>query len=234
MGKLSRLLSLATEALDKSAGSATRSVPQREERSSARGGASRGPSIPDADRAAIARYDYLLSTADPTQVERIHRDAFARLTPQQRTQVAERMRAELPPGERPASASAEDLGRAAGRSEAMRPGRMRTLLSRVGRGGAGGGAVGAVGGAAVGILGAVAGGAVLSTVAQPLLEQAAGFGVDFESLAQGIDPEALTGAAEGLLGSAGESVSGLGEAATGWGERLGELGIPGLDDLFRR
>lgn len=200
----------------------------------------------DADRAAIARYDYLLQTAEPAQVEQIHREAFARLTPEQRTLVEERMQTELAPGERPRSASADDLARAAGRAEAIRPGRMRGLLSRVRGAGAGGGGRGAAavaGGAAVGVLGAVAGGAVLSTVAGPLLEQAAGLGVDFAALAEGVDLDALAsgidvegfaGGAQEMLGSAGEAASGLGETATGWGEKLGDLGLPGIGDLFGR
>lgn len=196
----------------------------------------------DADRAAIARYDYLMQTADPRRIEQIHHDAFARLSPQQRAQVEARMHQEFAPGERPRSASPEDLARAAGRAEASRPGRMRGVLSRVGGVGAGGAAV-AAGGAAVGLLGVVAGGAVVSAVAAPLLEQAGALGVDFtamaegvdlEAIAAGVDVEAFTGGAEDLLGSAGDAVSGLGETATGWGERLGDLGIPGIGDLFGR
>lgn len=196
----------------------------------------------EADRAAIARYDYLLQTADPQRIEQIHREAFALLTPQQRGLIESRMREELAPGEQPRSSSPDDLARAAGRAEAMKPGRMRGLLSRV-RGVGAGGAVVAAGGAAIGVLGVVAGGAVLSTVAGPLLEQAANIGVDFgaltegvdlESLAAGVDVDALTGGAEGLVGSAGEAVSGIGEAATGWGEQLGNLGIPGIGDIFGR
>ncbi|WP_288968796.1 cation-transporting ATPase [uncultured Microbacterium sp.] len=206
-------------------------------------GASRASqAMTDADRAAIARYDYLLQTADPQRVEQIHREAFARLTPEQRSLVEARMRQELEPGERPRSSSPDDLARAAGRAEAMNPGRMRGLLSRVRGAGVGGAAV-VAGGAAVGLLGAVAGGAVLSTVAGPLLEQAANIGVDFgalaegidvESLAAGIDVESLAGGAGDLMGSAGETVSGLGEAASGWGEQLGNLGIPGIGDIFGR
>ncbi len=202
----------------------------------ASGGAS---DVSAADRAAIARYDYLLQTADPHRIEQIHREAFARLTPSQRAHVDARMRAELPAEERPRSSSADDLARAAGRAEAMQPGRLRGLLSRA----RGGGAAVAAGGAAVGLLGVVAGGAVVSTVAAPLLEQAAGLGVDFDALAQGIDLDALAsgvdidalaGGADEMLGSAGEAVSGLGETATGWGERLGDLGIPGIGDILGR
>ncbi|MFS0911528.1 cation-transporting ATPase [Microbacterium sp. 179-I 3D2 NHS] len=263
MGKLSRLIGLATEALDKNSGAGSRS--SRDAGATDWGGMLRGAvdgvrGIPgssprgerprsratDADRAAIARYDYLLQTADPQRVEQMHREAFARLTPQQRALIEERMRAELTPGEAPRSASPDDLARAAGRTEAMNPGRMRGLLSRVRGGGGdarGGGAAAVAGGAAVGILGAVAGGAVLSAVAAPLLAQAADLGVDFTALAEGIDLDALAsgvdvdaiaGGAEGVLGSVGESVSGLGETATGWGERLGDLGVPGIGDLFGR
>lgn len=265
MGKLNRLLGMAARALDLD------ETGSRTDRSGSRGAtppssagrqtgtdrytppparpAGRDPYSPpapgaagavsDADRAAIARYDYLLETADPRRVEQIHREAFARLTPAQRAQVQERMNTELAPGERPASSSPDDLARAAGRSEAASPGRMRGILSRV----RGFGAAGALGGAAVGALGIVAVGAVGSAVAAPLLEQAAGLGVDFDALAQGVDIEAiasglggaeLAGAAEGVLGSAGETVSGLGDTASEWGQRLGDLGVPGLGDLFGR
>ncbi len=54
----------------------------------------------------------------PQRVEQIHREAFARLTPEQRTLVEVRMRQELEPGERPRSSSPDDLARAAGRAEA--------------------------------------------------------------------------------------------------------------------
>lgn len=231
MGKLSRLIGIASDALEKNVrGSA---APER-----------RTPSAPVSadDRAAIARYDYLMRTADPQRVEQIHREAFARLTPEQRRHVEERMRTEFAPDERPRSSSPDDLARAAGRAEAMKPGRMKGLLARAGGVRAGGAAV-LAGGAAVGILGAVAGGAVLSSVAGPLLEQAAGLGVDFEALAagvdldaiaSGVDVDALAGGAEGIIGSAGDAVSGFGETASGWGERLGDVGLPGIGDLFGR
>lgn len=264
MGKLSRLIGMATQALDLDSGDRRRdqAAPQTAApRQSAgghdpyapppapgaRGAAPRaGATTSDADRAAIARYDYLMQTADPQRIEQMHREAFERLTPAQRAQVQDRMHAELPPHERPASASADHLARSAGRAEAARPGRMRGLLSRVGGGRSGArslGAAGAVGGAAVGVLGAVAGGAVLSSVAGPLLDQAANLGVDFTALAEGVDLEAiaagvdvegLSGAAEGIAGTGGEAVSGLGETASGWGEKLGEFGLPDIRDLFGR
>ncbi|WP_322411577.1 cation-transporting ATPase [Microbacterium invictum] len=193
------------------------------------------PSRPsEADRAAIARYDYLMQTADPHQVEQIHREAFARLTPQQRQQIESRMRTEFPPSERPRSAAPEDLARAAGRAEALRPGRMRGLLGRVG----GGAAMVGAGGLAVGVLGAVAGAAVVSSVAAPLLEQAAGFGVDFDALADGVDLTGLADgvdassfaeSAEGIVGGTGDVVSGFGDQVSSFGDQFGSLG-----DLFGR
>ncbi|ANG84411.1 hypothetical protein [Microbacterium aurantiacum] len=188
----------------------------------------------EADRRAIARYDYLLQTADPHQVEQIHRDAFARLTPGQREQVEARMRSELPPALRPASASAPDLARAAGRAEASQPGRMRGLLARVGTGAA----VGAGAAAGVGLLGLVAGGAVVSTVAGPLLAEAAGLGIDLDALAGGVDVEGIAGSmggfAEDQVSGLGEQVSGLGEQISGFGEQFGGFELPGLGDIFGR
>lgn len=188
----------------------------------------------EADRRAIARYDYLLQTADPHQVEQIHRDAFARLTPAQRAQVEARMRSELPPALRPTSASASDLARAAGRAEASQPGRMRGLLARVGTGAA----VGAGAAVGVGLLGLVAGGAVVSSVAGPLLAEAAGLGIDLDALAGGVDVEGIAssmgGFAEDQVSGIGEQVSGLGEQVTGWGEQFGGFELPGLGDIFGR
>ena len=198
--------------------------------------------IDNADRAAIARYDYLLQTADPHQIEQVHREAFERLTLAQRDQIEQRMRAELPDHERPRTSGADDLARAAARTEASRPGFLRGLLARasgrdsrpvggIGRGAMLGGAAAGAGLAAGGVLAAVAGGAVVSTVAGPLLEQAASFGVDFDALASGIDLEGLTGGVDELAASAGETVSGLGDQVNEFGS---DFNLPGLNDLFGR
>ena len=211
----------------------------------------RTPSGSQTDRAAVARYDYLLQTADPHQVEQVHREAFERLTPAQRSLVEARMQEELPQGERPRSSSPDDLARAAARTEAREPGLLKGLLARVGtrgdaRGGSSSGGLGrgaAVGGAAAaglaagGLLTVVAGGAVLSSVAGPLLEQAVGAGVDFDAIAGGVD---LEGIASGLdiTGGVDELANGAGEAVSGFGEQIKDLGsgfgIPGLDDLLGR
>ncbi|WEO77326.1 cation-transporting ATPase [Cryobacterium sp. SO2] len=208
-----------------------------------------------ADAAAIARYDYLLKTAQPEQLEQVHRDAFARLTPAQREQVNAQLRAELPATEQPASAEPADLARAAARGEAHNPGFLRSLFAKpAAQGGAGAlagvglGAVAGAGlGAAGGLLAAVAGGAVLSSVAAPILEQAAGLGVDFDSLAGGLGD--LTAGAEDYASGLGDIATGAEDYAGGVGEQLTEAGsnfdassltdlasnfeIPGLGDLGR-
>ncbi|WP_420362669.1 cation-transporting ATPase [Curtobacterium aetherium] len=183
----------------------------------------------EADRVAIAKYDYLLKTADPERLEQAHHDAFARLTPEQRQQVLQRLNAEVPQHDRSTDASPAGLARAATRGETSRPGTMRKVL-----GGAalGGGAL-AVGGLAV----AVAGGAVLSAAAGPVLAQAADLGVDFEGVASGLG-ETVTGGL-GDLGGGVEGIAAQGEQALGGlGEQVGSLGEgfqwPGIGDFFDR
>ncbi|KAF2414257.1 hypothetical protein B1729_05875 [Microbacterium sp. B35-04] len=187
-----------------------------------------------ADRAAIARYEYLLQTSDPHQVEAIHREAFARLTPQQRAQVQAGMRSELRPAEQPRTADAPDLARAAARTEAVRPGTMAGLLARVGRGSRAGSAGGMGRSAALvgagGMLGAVAGAAVVSTVAAPILAQAVTSGIDFDAIASGVDLDAIAGGVD--FGAAGDLVSGAGETVSGLGDQLSNFELPGLGDFF--
>ena len=251
MSNLQRILNMASKALDKKGQSPSAASGKTDWREMVRTAADkvtgddraqsaapgRAPAASTAqtqtaspeDRAAIARYDYLLKTAAPEQLEQVHRDAFERLTPAQREQVEARLRDELPVGEQPASSSPADLARSATRGEARKPGFLRSMFSKPsGRGAAmaGAGAVAGVGiGAAGGLLAAVAGGAVLSSVAGPLLEQAAGMGVDFESLAGGF---------EGLSEGAGEYASGLGEQASELGSGFEIPGLGSIGDFFGR
>ena len=198
--------------------------------------------ISNDDRAAIARYDYLLETADPHQIEQMHREAFERLTPAQRDQIQQRMHTELPAKDHPRTSGADDLARTAARTEAGRPGFLRGMLARagsngsrpgggIGRGVMLGGAAAGAGLLAGGVLNAVAGGAVVSSLAGPILEQASGMGVDFEALGNGIDLEGLTGGLGEVTANAGETVSGLGEQFNDLGSNFS---LPGIDDLFGR
>lgn len=214
----------------------------------------RGPADPDA--VALAKYDYLLRTAHPDQLEQVHHDAFARLTPAQRQQVRDRLNSELPPHEHLRDDSAGGMARAMTRGEVARPGLVRRVLGGSGRpsggrGGAfaGGAAVGAGAMALGGLAVAVAGGAVVSAAAAPVLAGAADLGVDFEGIASGIGDlgladlgladlgggvEGIAAEGEQVLGGFGEQVSGLGEQASGLGDQASDLGGGFLGGLFDR
>ncbi|MBP1240668.1 Spy/CpxP family protein refolding chaperone [Frigoribacterium sp. PvP120] len=205
----------------------------------------------EADRVALGKYDYLLRTAEPEQLEQVHRDAFARLTPEQRELVQARLGEELPAHEQPRSGGTDDLARAATRGETAHPGLMQRVFgggSGVGGAGAGTGtgtsgsgsrtgsgagtfAAGAAAGVGVAALGGlaltVAAGAAVSSVAAPLLSGALADGVDFGGLAENFGLEGIAGLGEGL-GGLTEGVDGLAQAGeeglTGLGEQVGGLG----------
>jgi hypothetical protein len=210
--------------------------------------------VSEADRIALGKYDYLLRTAEPEQLEQVHRDAFERLTPAQRELVLARLTEELPAHERPRSGSAADLARAATRGQTSRPGLMQRVLgghgssNRGSRNGAAMFAGGAAAGAGVAAIGgvavAVASGAAISAVAGPLLSGAMADGIDFAGLTEGFGLEGLGdlgGLSEGVDGIAQggeEYLTGIGDQVGGLGDQIGGLGegfqIPGLGDLFDR
>jgi hypothetical protein len=210
--------------------------------------------VTEADRIALGKYDYLLRTAEPEQLEQVHRDAFERLTPAQRELVLARLTEELPAHERPRSDSAADLARSATRGQTSRPGLMQRVLgghgtsSRGSRNGAAMFAGGTTAGAGVAAIGgvamAVASGAALSAVAGPLLSGAMADGIDFAGLTEGFGLEGLPdlgGLSEGVDGIAQggeEYLTGIGDQVGGIGDQIGGLGegfqIPGLGDFFDR
>ncbi|WP_345150365.1 hypothetical protein [Arthrobacter ginkgonis] len=175
------------------------------------------PAASAEDRAAIAKYRYMLQTAPPQDMERAHAEAFARLTPQQRALLQQELSDGLPPAERPRSAEPFDLARAATRAEVSRPGFMPNLLSRssgtgraVGAGAAGGLAAGMAGGLLAGVAGAFIG----TAIAGPLLDGFSGIG------------EGLAGAGEELMGAGGEALAAGGDLigeGTGMVEEAGGL-----------
>ncbi|PPF64286.1 hypothetical protein C5E16_14775 [Clavibacter michiganensis] len=202
----------------------------------------------EADRVALGKYDYLLRTASPEQLEQVHREAFARLTPAQRELVQARLTEELPAHERPRSGSVDDLALAATRGQTSRPGLMQRVLGGHGSSGRGGRAgtfvAGAAAGAGVAALGgvalAVASGAVISSVAGPLLSGAMADGVDFAGLTEGFGLEGfegvgdlggLTQGVDGIAQSGGDYLTGLGDQVSNFGEGFQ---IPGLSDFFER
>lgn len=179
-----------------------------------------GP-VPEEDRRAIARYDYLVRTAEPDQLERVHREAFERLTPQQRTQLTASMRSELPESERPRTDAPQDLARSATRLGALDPRRLTRMLGRSGSSSTGAGTLAV--GAAGGLLGVVAGGAIATGIGSSLLQDAIGAGIDVDSLTAGMDADlgGFTEGFEGFTDDIGGSISDAGDQVSGLG--LGDL-----------
>lgn len=210
------------------------------------------------ERAAVARYEYLLHAAEPAQLERIHAAAFRRLTPAERNQIQARLRTELPLAEQPRTSQPADLARTATRAEAARPGVLARILARTPRTGnatTGQKAGAAAAGAAGGLLVVVATGAIGSALATPLLAEALTAGVDFDALAGAVDLSALAtgleditatatdiaggasdlaGGASDLAAGATDNFAGWGENISGFGEQLSNIDIPGWGNLFGR
>jgi hypothetical protein len=111
-----------------------------------------------ADRHALDRYERLLGSAPPAVVERVHAEAFERLSREQREAVLGRLTAAASAEERPADASPVALARSASRAEARRRGEVARMLGADAAGVALSSAVGAA------ILGAVAAHAASSAV----------------------------------------------------------------------
>lgn len=87
------------------------------------------------DEIAIERYRYLLRTAPPETIEQVHREAFAKLTPDQRQLLFDGLTENAPSGDAPKSAEPAALAASATRSELRSPG----VLERTMGGGLGGG-----------------------------------------------------------------------------------------------
>jgi hypothetical protein len=104
------------------------------------------------DEIAVERYQYLLRTAPPETIEKVHTEAFSKLTPQQRDILFEKLSENASPSERPADAQPATLAQAATRAELQQPG---TMANTLGGSGAGGPSFGAMFGSS--LLGTVAG-----------------------------------------------------------------------------
>ncbi|TPW70069.1 hypothetical protein [Schumannella sp. 10F1B-5-1] len=81
------------------------------------------------DEIAIERYRYLLRTAPPETIEQVHREAFAKLTDEQRAMIYEELSRGAGTGERPLSSEPATLARAATRAEFRQPGSMERVMS---------------------------------------------------------------------------------------------------------
>ncbi|MDQ1583910.1 MAG: hypothetical protein QOF36_1964 [Microbacteriaceae bacterium] len=97
----------------------------------------RGSTIPQRseDEIAVERYQYLLRTAPPETIEKVHIEAFSRLTPEQRDILFQKLSENASPSERPADAQPANLAQAATRAELQQPGTMARTLGGAGVGG---------------------------------------------------------------------------------------------------
>ena len=132
------------------------------------------------DEIAVERYRYLLRTAPPETIEKVHEEAFTNLTGEQRKMLFAQLTAEAPRGEAPVADDAHSLAVSATRSEMRRPGTMERSLANVsavnGQAGAPAGGS-ALGGGAPGfgsmfgssLLGSIAGYVIASTLMSAFL-----------------------------------------------------------------
>ena len=94
------------------------------------------PQAAQDDEQALERYRYMLKTAPPDTLEQAHAAAFAKLTPEQRSLLLQRLAESAPPSERAAAeqggASPQALARMATRSEVRQPGSMERMLGQAG------------------------------------------------------------------------------------------------------
>lgn len=120
-----------------------------------------------ANEQAIARYRYMLKTAPPETIEQAHAEAFAQLTPEQRRQVLQAMRDDVPPAERAMAeqggATPEALARMATRAEIRRPGTAERTFGQ-----AGGASMGGV--MAGSLLSSIAGAVIGSMIARQFFD----------------------------------------------------------------
>jgi hypothetical protein len=122
------------------------------------------PGVSEEER-AVARYRYLLRTAPPEQLEALHAEAFAKLTPEQRQQLLREL-SSASPNEAGSSTEPADLARAATRAEMRQPGTLQNTFSR---GSFGGGGMGMGGMFAGSMMGTIAGVVVGSAIADMML-----------------------------------------------------------------
>ncbi|HYI32857.1 MAG TPA: hypothetical protein VEX88_05285 [Glaciibacter sp.] len=81
------------------------------------------------DARAVDRYEQMLRTAPSDVIEKVHVEAFEKLTPAQLDLLLERFSADAPsPEERPADAQPATLARAAAQAETRQPGALARIF----------------------------------------------------------------------------------------------------------
>jgi len=182
-------------------------------------GSQPGPSVTEDQ--AVARYRYLLRTAPPEQLEALHAEAFARLTPEQRQQLLRELGSSLPAGEQVRSDSPQDLARAATRGEMRQPGYLQNTFSRGSFGGGAG--MGGIGGTLMGsMMGTIAGVVIGSAIATALFD---GYADSPEAQAAGDPgPSGEPGASADQGGTGGTDGADSGGADAGAADPAGDFG----------
>jgi hypothetical protein len=118
------------------------------------------------DDIAVERYHYLLRTAPPETIEKVHQEAFAKLTPEQRELLFTQLSKNAPSGDAPRDSEPASLAVSATRSELRQPGTMERSMG--GNGLSFGGMVGSS------LLGTVAGYVIGSALVSTLFPADAG------------------------------------------------------------
>ena len=191
------------------------------------------------DEVAVERYRYLLRTAPPETIEKVHEEAFTKLNAEQRKMLFAQLSADAPRGEAPKADDAHSLAVSATRSEMRQPGTMEKSLGNVsaanGQGGgqAGGGAPGFGSMFGSSLLGSIAGYVIASTLMSAFLPSFAGdpgAGDSSQAGSEG-DPGAGDGGAGGGGESSGEFASADGGGFDGGGMSDGGFGDGGFGDF---
>jgi hypothetical protein len=87
------------------------------------------PPAKAADERAVAEYERLLRTAPPDTIEKVHVEAFAKLTPEQLDILYDRFTANAStPEERPTDAQPATLARTATQAEQKKPGTLQRVM----------------------------------------------------------------------------------------------------------
>ncbi|MFZ4895971.1 hypothetical protein ACL9RL_16125 [Plantibacter sp. Mn2098] len=170
-------------------------------------GSAATPSAPQsaprsADEIAVERYRYLLRTAPPEAIEQVHAEAFAKLTPEQRTLVFQELSQNAPAGDAPLNDSPAALATAATRSELRQPGTLERSFGQRGPG-----------------LGTMFAGSLLGTISGMVIGSA---------IASAFIPDSVGTSADGA-GADGAGTDGSGADGSGAGTDGGSIDAAGAD-----
>ena len=158
------------------------------------------------DQQAIERYRYMLRTAPPDDVERAHEEAFAQLSPEQRSAVLQQLSERVPASEIGGD-DPKSLARTATRAEMREPGTIERTF-----GGAGVPGLGSM------FLSTLAGAFIGSSIAHAFFSDDAGNGGDASGADDG-DPGATADGGDADIGSgAGDAGGDFGGGDFGGGD----------------